>query len=202
MTTTTAFVSAPLAISSLTKSASSAAPLTWKWAVFRSRMYSSTTPQKSTNGQLAMSFNFNKAVMKPDEGKSFKEISNMPITVLQGLTDRHAHALSRFHVKTVKDLSNWKYAKWAQSIAQLAEYEEKGARAAGSQSSIEKIMDKKFEHSAFGEILKMPVSVLQGVTEEAAKELESIGLGNVEKLAAWKFYRNARAIATLAEYEP
>ena len=64
----------------------------------------------------------NKAVDKAYEGKSFKEIADAPVSALQGVSDGDAEKLkAAFNVKTVKDLANLKYVKWAQAITTLSE---------------------------------------------------------------------------------
>lgn len=69
--------------------------------------------------------NLNKALDKSFEGKSLKELVNAPISALQGVSDNDAKALTdAFNVKTIGDLANLKYVKWAQAIVNLAETEE------------------------------------------------------------------------------
>ncbi|TGN17318.1 hypothetical protein [Leptospira idonii] len=68
--------------------------------------------------------NISKAVDKAYEGKSFKEIADAPVDALQGVSEGDAkHLKEAFNVKTVKDLANLKYVKWAQAIVTLAETE-------------------------------------------------------------------------------
>ena len=72
-----------------------------------------------------MPMNINKAVMKDSEGKSLKEIADSPVSVLQGVSEGDATKLQEaFNVKTVRDLANLKYVRWAQSIVALADTEE------------------------------------------------------------------------------
>lgn len=69
--------------------------------------------------------NINKALDKEWETKSLKEIAKAPVAALQGLSDADARALeSAFGVKTIEDLANLKYVKWAQAIVALAATEE------------------------------------------------------------------------------
>lgn len=68
--------------------------------------------------------NINKAVDKSYEGKSFKELADSPVAALQGVSEGDAKLLmDAFNVKTVKDLANLKYVKWAQAIVILADTE-------------------------------------------------------------------------------
>lgn len=69
--------------------------------------------------------NINKAVDKKYESMSLKEIANAPVDALQGVSEGDAKLLAEaFNVKTVKDLANLKYVKWAQAIVTLADTEE------------------------------------------------------------------------------
>ncbi len=69
--------------------------------------------------------NINKAVDKKYESMSLKEIANAPVDALQGVSEGDAKLLAEaFNVKTVKDLANLKYVKWAQAIVNLADTEE------------------------------------------------------------------------------
>ncbi|MDF3818269.1 hypothetical protein P3G55_00070 [Leptospira sp. 96542] len=69
--------------------------------------------------------NINKSVVKAYESKTLKEIANSPVDALEGVSAGDAKLLQEaFNVKTVKDLANLKYVKWAQAIVTLAETEE------------------------------------------------------------------------------
>lgn len=69
--------------------------------------------------------NINKAVDKAFETKSLKEIADSPVDALQGVSEGDAQKLKdAFNVKTVRDLAELKYVKWAQGIVALADTEE------------------------------------------------------------------------------
>ena len=69
--------------------------------------------------------NINKAVDKSYESKSLKEIADAPVDALQGISAGDATKLKEaFNVKTVRDLANLKYVKWAQAIVALADSEQ------------------------------------------------------------------------------
>jgi hypothetical protein len=69
--------------------------------------------------------NIGKALMKKYEGMSLREIASSPVTAIAGITESDAAQLdAAFGVKTVNDLANLKYVKWAQAIVTLAEMEE------------------------------------------------------------------------------
>lgn len=70
--------------------------------------------------------NINFAVDKEWEDKTLKEIANAPVAALQGVSDRMAeHLYEALKVKTVNDLANNKFIRWAQAISTLADTEEK-----------------------------------------------------------------------------
>ena len=69
--------------------------------------------------------NINKAVMKEYEGKSLKEIADAPIGAIEGISPGDVeHLQAAFNVKTVRDLANLKFVRWAQAIVALADTEE------------------------------------------------------------------------------
>lgn len=69
--------------------------------------------------------NINKALDKSYEGKSFKDIAEAPVEALQGVSEGDAaHLKEAFNVKTIRDLAELKYVKWAQAITALADVEE------------------------------------------------------------------------------
>jgi len=68
--------------------------------------------------------NLNKALDKAFETKSFKELVNSPVSALQGISDNDAKLLNdAFKVKTIGDLANLKFVKWAQAIVTASEFE-------------------------------------------------------------------------------
>jgi hypothetical protein len=66
--------------------------------------------------------NINKAVMKEYESKSLKEIADAPVNAIAGISKGDAeHLKTAFNVKTVRDLAELKYVRWAQAIVALAD---------------------------------------------------------------------------------
>ncbi|KNY24958.1 hypothetical protein [Pseudobacteroides cellulosolvens] len=64
------------------------------------------------------------AVDKAYETKSLKELVNAPVDALKGVSENDAKLLKdAFNVKTIGDLAQLKYVKWAQAIVTLAETE-------------------------------------------------------------------------------
>lgn len=71
-----------------------------------------------------MAINLNNALDKAYEGKSLKELVDMPLAGFQGLSEDAGKTLEKLGLKTVKDLAEWKFAHWAQAIVALAKTEE------------------------------------------------------------------------------
>mmetsp|Transcript_21978 Transcript_21978/g.32463 ORF Transcript_21978/g.32463 Transcript_21978/m.32463 type:complete len:184 (+) Transcript_21978:123-674(+) len=68
--------------------------------------------------------NIDKAVDKEFESKSLKEIAEAPTSALQGLSEKARTLFEELHVKTIKDLANFKYCRIAEAIVQAAKFEE------------------------------------------------------------------------------
>mmetsp|Transcript_58076 Transcript_58076/g.164734 ORF Transcript_58076/g.164734 Transcript_58076/m.164734 type:complete len:284 (-) Transcript_58076:130-981(-) len=67
--------------------------------------------------------NINKAMDKKHEGKALQDITKLPPSALQGLAGWADAELAHFGVKTIGALGEWKFAKWAEWITDLAEFE-------------------------------------------------------------------------------
>uniref|UniRef100_A0A7S1M2R5 Uncharacterized protein n=1 Tax=Alexandrium catenella TaxID=2925 RepID=A0A7S1M2R5_ALECA len=71
----------------------------------------------------AADMNINKALDKAWETKSVTEILDAPVSALQGLTPDDDTRFAKVHVRSIRDLGSWKYARWAEAICDLAEFE-------------------------------------------------------------------------------
>jgi hypothetical protein len=68
--------------------------------------------------------NIDKALIKSHEKMKLSELVNAPVSALQGVSEGDAELLAKaFNVKTIKDLANLKYVRWAQAIVTLADTE-------------------------------------------------------------------------------
>jgi hypothetical protein len=68
--------------------------------------------------------NINEVVDKSYQNKALREIADAPVNALHGISAKDAEALHKaFNVKTVRDLANLKYVKWAYAITTLADEE-------------------------------------------------------------------------------
>lgn len=66
--------------------------------------------------------NIDKAVDAAYQNKSLKELADAPVDALQGVSAKDGQLLKEaFNVKTVRDLANLKYVRWAQAIVHLSE---------------------------------------------------------------------------------
>mmetsp|Transcript_18899 Transcript_18899/g.24306 ORF Transcript_18899/g.24306 Transcript_18899/m.24306 type:complete len:185 (-) Transcript_18899:187-741(-) len=68
--------------------------------------------------------NIDNAIDKEFEAKSLTELLQAPIHAIEGLTENADTVLKELHVKTIGDLADFKYCKWAEAIVELAKYEE------------------------------------------------------------------------------
>eukprot|EP00566_Odontella_aurita_P028102 CAMPEP_0113577662 /NCGR_PEP_ID=MMETSP0015_2-20120614/29009_1 /TAXON_ID=2838 /ORGANISM="Odontella" /LENGTH=189 /DNA_ID=CAMNT_0000481299 /DNA_START=97 /DNA_END=666 /DNA_ORIENTATION=- /assembly_acc=CAM_ASM_000160 len=68
--------------------------------------------------------NVDKAVDKEYESKSLKEIVAAPVSALEGLTDEAVELFGDLKVKTIGDLGNFKYCRWAEATVAITAYEE------------------------------------------------------------------------------
>jgi len=64
----------------------------------------------------------NKVLDKAYEKTPLKDLVSAPVSALQGVSEGDAEKLKQaFNVKTIKQLANLKYVKWAQAIVTLSE---------------------------------------------------------------------------------
>jgi hypothetical protein len=77
-------------------------------------------------GNMAISVNLDKILMKEYESKTADEIVKAPVTALAGVSEGDAeHLKAAFNIKTVGDLAKNKQFKAAALIAGLAEVDGK-----------------------------------------------------------------------------
>jgi nucleotidyltransferase/DNA polymerase involved in DNA repair len=67
--------------------------------------------------------NINKAVKKEHETDSLHDLLTGPITVFQGVGEQTEKAFHDLNIKTVEKLASWKYGLWAESLVELAKFE-------------------------------------------------------------------------------
>lgn len=69
--------------------------------------------------------NINGAMDKAHETKSFVDITKLPPSALQGLAGWVDEEFKALRIATIEHLGEWKFAQWAESIVELACYENK-----------------------------------------------------------------------------
>ena len=99
----------------------------WKfYHIAKSILYLAGTEEPGKRSKEAIS-NMNQALMKEWETKPMKDMVEAPISILQGLTDSQSRTLSSIHSAgypiNVKQLANWKYCRYAESLIALSDFE-------------------------------------------------------------------------------
>lgn len=141
------------------------------------------------------------ALVKKDEGDHLADIAKSPITVLQGIGEKHNDLLEHLHIKTVEDLANYKFFLMARALKTLAEVEEKGGRKPESVMNVDKAVDKEQEKMSFTEMVASPIHILQGLTDEAEETFKHMGVQTVGELAEFKYAKWASAIVEMSKHE-
>jgi hypothetical protein len=95
------------------------------WKFYRISHAIVVLAETEENGKRAEKclMNINKALDKEYETKTLNEILDAPVSALQGLSEWADKVLKPLHVKTIRDLGNWKYCNWAAAIVELAKFE-------------------------------------------------------------------------------
>lgn len=119
------------------------------------------------------------------EDKSYAELAAAPVYALQGLSENDAKLLEdAFCVKTVRDLANLKYARWAREIVELAET---GIKNYNIEYFEDKLV-KKYEKKSPEALVKSPMDALQGLSNKDALRLQkAFNLKTIGDLAELKY---------------
>lgn len=117
-------------------------------------------------------------------GKSLREIAAAPVSALRGVSEQCAAALHQaFGVYTIRDLADFKFARWAAALTALADEEGAAAQEQARQGLLDEAVEMTFPASD-------PLSVDAGVTriEVAPDMVDAQGdhqnAGRVEKSTA------------------
>jgi len=157
------------------------------------------TTKKATKKEVeGHQMNINKCVDKAHEGKSLKEIIKLPPSALQGLGNSADEMFAHFKITTIEDMAKWKFFRISRAIVALSGTEEKGKRAETSKININAALDKKWEEKPLKEIIKAPVSALQGLAKWADETLKG---KTIKSLGEWKYFLWAEALVELAAVE-
>eukprot|EP00406_Dinophysis_acuminata_P048340 CAMPEP_0179321254 /NCGR_PEP_ID=MMETSP0797-20121207/58515_1 /TAXON_ID=47934 /ORGANISM="Dinophysis acuminata, Strain DAEP01" /LENGTH=190 /DNA_ID=CAMNT_0021032869 /DNA_START=48 /DNA_END=620 /DNA_ORIENTATION=- len=98
----------------------------WKFFKIARGLVTCEAAEEAGKRDVAADMNINLALDKAWETKPLAEILDAPVSALQGLTPADDEHFAKVHVKTIRDLGNWKFAKWAEAICDLAEFEAAG----------------------------------------------------------------------------
>lgn len=125
-------------------------------------------------------------------GKSFREICNAPISALRGVSAKDAKALQEaFNVRTVGELADLKFIRWASAIRILASEEADTPAQVAQETLLDDAVEMTFPASD-------PISVDSGITRievppekvnaardhQMAKEVEQHGEDAKKKAAS------------------
>ena len=141
------------------------------------------------------------ALMNANEVEHLSDIAKAPVTVLQGIGEKHNELLEHLHIKTVKDLATYKFYLMARGIKALAEVETKDGRKPESVMNVDKAVDKEYEKMSFTEMAAAPIHIMQGLTKEAEELFKRLGVHTVGELAEFKYARWAEAIVEMSKHE-
>jgi len=85
--------------------------------------------------------------------------------------------------------------------AKTGEKKEKKSKKAVDtfQMNVNKAVDKKHEKKSLSDIIKLPPSALQGLSDKADPIFAEYGMKTIESMANWKYYGMAVAIAELGK---
>lgn len=144
-----------------------------------------TKKAKSSDDWKDHKLNIEHCVMKEDETKFLSEIAEGELTVLEGIGPKSDQVLESLGLETIKDLAQYKFYKLAKAIKTLSEWE--GKRLPGTHMNIDHALDKEHETKSFKDILELPVSALEGLTEKADATLAELGVKTIADLANFKY---------------
>jgi len=147
--------------------------------------------------------NVNGMLVEAHQGTPLRNLVNLPITVLKGISEKQAKVLSSdFKVRTVRDLANWKFYIIAKSIQALTEVEEINGRQDTSLQNINDALDQEFEKQTMTTIMEQKTEVLQGVGKVLQVHMsKKLGITTMQELANFKPAKYAAALVVLADYE-
>ncbi|MCB1139007.1 MAG: LysM peptidoglycan-binding domain-containing protein [Leptospiraceae bacterium] len=129
--------------------------------------------------------------------KAFRHIPTMelpdaPVYALKGLSEHDGELLyESFWVRTIRDLADLRFVHWAQEILALKDVPQEKIDMYGFQEKL----NKAYEQTPIRTLIKSPVHVLQGLSEDDAIRLEeAFKVRTVKDLANLKFARFAQEI--------
>lgn len=115
--------------------------------------------------------------------KSAKEVADAGVEALYGISEEGAEKIKKvLNAKTVKELAECKYVKWAQEIV-------------SGKSPDKAWVDKAYEGKNASEVADAPVAALQGISDDGGKQIASVlHIKTIKDLANAKFVKWAQEI--------
>ena len=121
-----------------------------------------------------------------------RDLPESPVHALKGLSETDARLLyDSFYVKTIRDLADLKYVRWAQEICALRDVPQEKI----DMSSFRDKLIKAYEQTPIRKLMRSPVHALQGLSEADGKRLhQAFRVRTVQNLARLKFAHYAHEI--------
>ena len=102
--------------------------------------------------------NIDTIVDKDHLGKTFRDLAELPVSALRGLSAADARALEKaFGVRTVRELAELRFVKWATAITTLAAEEAPAAQEVAQEALLDDAVEMTFPASD-------PISVDSSIT--------------------------------------
>lgn len=102
--------------------------------------------------------NIDKIVDKNHLGKNFRELAEAPLSALRGLSEKDAKALLQaFNIRTVRELAELNFVKWAIAVTTLADEEQPASEEVAQEALLDDAVEMTFPASD-------PISVDSAIT--------------------------------------
>lgn len=88
----------------------------WSYYIRAKSIVALSSTEKEGETMEGTQMNLEQFIKKKEAKKGLKELSESPCSVFVGLSKKEDAILSQMGVKTVKDLSSWKFAVWAEAL--------------------------------------------------------------------------------------
>lgn len=141
------------------------------------------------------------ALDKAHENRSFQELVQSPVSVLQGIGPKHTLHWQQLRCHSIYDLAHYKPYRFCKAVQILAATEVPDGRLENAVMNIYKGLDKESQSQSLQELLKCSPQVLFGVSETTEKTLNSLGVHSIKDMANLKYCQWAEAILIAAEFE-
>lgn len=159
--------------------------------------------QGSTNSvtEISSSVLLEDAVTSDYQGRSAKQLMDVPVTALKGISSSLGKKLAEeFGIGSIQEMAANKHAQWARAVVRLAD-----AFAAENESSRVHNARSSAEAETWNElpaVADAPITEVRDIGESQARLLQQeLGIETVSDLGTHPLFDIARAIVMLAESE-